>query len=266
MDILWSWKVRMAEVRLRPFGALDMADLQGAQSGLPLGTNSSFLRAAVAGGVAPSQVFGLWPGSRSVNPQDGLLVIGGYDRSRMSSNFTQFPVGQWSLRRACPLQVNIASRRLRPAQTARETNTNYSHRISHLQQRAFNEPQRRPNSFVHRALRPTLCLPARHRQKLCCLHWSKLHSLSQDDALQRHNTPCRRSSHHAVKRIYDNHYQRRALCPTEGLRQERTIYYYERQHTRSFRVRHTRPETSRRGYIPRRYVPHFQLPHGRLHK
>jgi hypothetical protein len=106
-----------------------MADHQGAQSGLPLGTNSSFLRAAVAGGVAPSQVFGLWPGSRSVNPQDGLLVIGGYDRSRMSSNFTQFPVGQWSLRRACPLQVNIANRRLRPVRNMHGKNTDFLDQI-----------------------------------------------------------------------------------------------------------------------------------------
>jgi len=53
----------------------------GSQSGLPLGTNSSFLRAAVMGRVAPSTAFGLWTGSRSVAPVDGLLVIGGYDQA-----------------------------------------------------------------------------------------------------------------------------------------------------------------------------------------
>ncbi|KAF2871115.1 hypothetical protein BDV95DRAFT_595011 [Massariosphaeria phaeospora] len=83
----------------------------GSQSGLPLGTNSSFLRAAVAGGVAPSQVFGLWSGSRGVNPRDGMLIIGGYDRARIKSgaDSTTFPVGQWSLERACPLQVTITN-------------------------------------------------------------------------------------------------------------------------------------------------------------
>ena len=38
-----------------------------------------------------------------------MLVIGGYDRARINStsNFTRFPVGQWTLNRACPLQVSI---------------------------------------------------------------------------------------------------------------------------------------------------------------
>jgi hypothetical protein len=83
----------------------------GVQSGLPLGTNSSFLRAAVSGKVAPSQVFGLWGGSRGINPRDGLVVVGGYDRARVEagSDFTTFPIGQWSLKRACPLQVTIAN-------------------------------------------------------------------------------------------------------------------------------------------------------------
>ncbi|KAH8695892.1 hypothetical protein GQ44DRAFT_765039 [Phaeosphaeriaceae sp. PMI808] len=88
---------------------LESQEWGGTESGLPLGTNSSFLRAAVAGGVAPSQVFGLWPGSRSVNPQDGELVIGGYDRARIApgSNFTKFPVSKWDMKRPCPLKVSI---------------------------------------------------------------------------------------------------------------------------------------------------------------
>ncbi|KAH6882008.1 aspartic peptidase domain-containing protein [Alternaria rosae] len=83
----------------------------GGQSGLPLGTNSSFLRAAVAGGVAPSQVFGLWSGSRGIDPHDGLLVVGGYDRARVdpASDFTTFPIGEWNLERACPLQVTVTN-------------------------------------------------------------------------------------------------------------------------------------------------------------
>ncbi|ORX94715.1 hypothetical protein BCR34DRAFT_608181 [Clohesyomyces aquaticus] len=90
---------------------MDSEVFGGSQAGLPLGTNSSFLRAAVQGGVAPSEVFGLWSGSRGVQPHDGLLVVGGYDRARVkpSSNFTTFPVGKWSLERACPLQVTITN-------------------------------------------------------------------------------------------------------------------------------------------------------------
>ncbi|OCL11299.1 acid protease [Glonium stellatum] len=80
----------------------------GSQSGLPLGTNSSFLRAAVMGGVAPSTAFGLWTGSRSVAPVDGLLVIGGYDQARVAGPFTSFPIGNWSLSRSCPLQVTVS--------------------------------------------------------------------------------------------------------------------------------------------------------------
>jgi hypothetical protein len=40
-----------------------------------------------------------------------MLVIGGYDRARIdpTSNFSNFPVGQWSLERACPLQVTITN-------------------------------------------------------------------------------------------------------------------------------------------------------------
>jgi len=80
----------------------------GFQSSLPLGTNSSFLSAVVAGGVAPSEVFGLWAGSRGIAPVDGLLVIGGYDQSRVAAPFTNYSVGKWSLQKACPLQVTIA--------------------------------------------------------------------------------------------------------------------------------------------------------------
>lgn len=87
---------------------LTWVDQIGSQSGLPLGTNSSFLRAAVMGRVAPSTAFGLWTGSRSVAPVDGLLVIGGYDQARVAGPFTSFPVGNWSLSRSCPLQVTIS--------------------------------------------------------------------------------------------------------------------------------------------------------------
>ncbi|KAK3622056.1 hypothetical protein LTR56_022428 [Elasticomyces elasticus] len=76
-------------------------------SGLPIGSNSSFLLAAVKGGVAPSQVVGLWPGSRSLAAVDGLMVVGGYDTSRVAGNFTTFPISDASSRLPCPLQVNV---------------------------------------------------------------------------------------------------------------------------------------------------------------
>ncbi|KAK4895671.1 hypothetical protein LTR27_006152 [Elasticomyces elasticus] len=79
----------------------------GSISGLPIGSNSSFLLAAVKGGVAPSQVVGLWPGSRSLAPVDGLMVVGGYDTSRVAGNFTTFSVSEASSRLPCPLQVNV---------------------------------------------------------------------------------------------------------------------------------------------------------------
>jgi hypothetical protein len=74
---------------------------------LPLGTNSSFLRATVKGGVAPSTAFGLWSGSRSLAPVDGLLVIGGYDAARVDGDFVEFPIKQWNPQQTCPLQVTI---------------------------------------------------------------------------------------------------------------------------------------------------------------
>jgi hypothetical protein len=40
-----------------------------------------------------------------------MLVVGGYDKARIDpeSEFTRFPVGQWSLEYACPLQVTITN-------------------------------------------------------------------------------------------------------------------------------------------------------------
>ncbi|KAK0927438.1 hypothetical protein LTR29_017642, partial [Friedmanniomyces endolithicus] len=86
---------------------MDSEPQGGSFSGLPLGTNSSFLTAAVKGGVAPSQVVGLWAGSRSLAPVDGLMVLGGYDASRVDGNFTTFPVADGSESLPCPLQVNV---------------------------------------------------------------------------------------------------------------------------------------------------------------
>jgi hypothetical protein len=54
-----------------------------------LGRGSTFLEVAVNTSAAPSQAWGLWTGSRSIeNPVDGLLVIGGYDTARIDGDFT----------------------------------------------------------------------------------------------------------------------------------------------------------------------------------
>ena len=74
-----------------------------------MGSNSSFTSAAVASGIAPSEVLGLWTGSRSLAPVDGLLVVGGYDQSRIASDFTNFTIAPETSAKKCPLQVQIAS-------------------------------------------------------------------------------------------------------------------------------------------------------------
>lgn len=60
---------------------------------LPLGLNSTFLNHLVESGQASSRTYGLWVGSESeVAPQDGLLIVGGYDESRLKSPATTFPM------------------------------------------------------------------------------------------------------------------------------------------------------------------------------
>ncbi|CBX96094.1 hypothetical protein LEMA_P032460.1 [Plenodomus lingam JN3] len=60
---------------------------------LPLGVNSTFLNHLVDSGQASSRTYGLWVGSESeLAPQDGLLVVGGYDESRLKSPGTTFPM------------------------------------------------------------------------------------------------------------------------------------------------------------------------------
>jgi hypothetical protein len=55
--------------------------------------DSSFLNYLVDSGQASSRTYGLWAGSESeVAPQDGLLVVGGYDESRIKSPATTFPM------------------------------------------------------------------------------------------------------------------------------------------------------------------------------
>jgi hypothetical protein len=55
--------------------------------------DSSFLNYLVDSGQASSTTYGLWAGSESEEtPQDGLLVVGGYDESRLKSAATTFPM------------------------------------------------------------------------------------------------------------------------------------------------------------------------------
>ncbi|KAJ9615717.1 hypothetical protein H2200_001794 [Cladophialophora chaetospira] len=70
---------------------------------LGLGANSTFLKALVAGGVAPSMSWGLSAGSRqSEPPTDGLLVIGGYDDTRVGGDFSTF-----DSRHDCPTCIRL---------------------------------------------------------------------------------------------------------------------------------------------------------------
>jgi hypothetical protein len=63
----------------------------GGQGVMPLGSSSDFLRTAVETNSTPSTVFGIWPGSRSIDhPVDGSLVIGGYDTTRINGTLTTF--------------------------------------------------------------------------------------------------------------------------------------------------------------------------------
>jgi hypothetical protein len=60
---------------------------------LPLGVDSSFLNYLVDSGQVSSTTYGLWAGSESEEtPQDGLLVVGGYDETRLKSAATSFPM------------------------------------------------------------------------------------------------------------------------------------------------------------------------------
>ncbi len=67
------------------------------QGTLPLAADSTFLQTLAEQNLAPSRAWGYWAGSRSVlAPQDGLLVIGGYDHNRIATgatlrNFTSNP-------------------------------------------------------------------------------------------------------------------------------------------------------------------------------
>ncbi|KAF2031911.1 hypothetical protein EK21DRAFT_62252 [Setomelanomma holmii] len=69
-----------------------MRDEPSSRATLPLGPNSTFLNHLVDSGQASSRTYGLWVGSEfEETPQDGLLVVGGYDSSRLKSAAITFP-------------------------------------------------------------------------------------------------------------------------------------------------------------------------------
>ncbi|KAK5062946.1 hypothetical protein LTR84_005022 [Exophiala bonariae] len=91
---VWGW----------PFVS-DDKDLWATRNWLGLGLNSSFLTAAVDSGAAPSKSWGMWTGSRSIdNPQDGMLVLGGYDNARKGGDWKVFPGSE-----NCPTCVQISN-------------------------------------------------------------------------------------------------------------------------------------------------------------
>lgn len=65
----------------------------GTKATLPLGQNSAFLSRMVDAGLASSTAYSVWVGSVSEeSPQDGLVVIGGYDKTRLKGASTTFPM------------------------------------------------------------------------------------------------------------------------------------------------------------------------------
>jgi len=75
------------------------------QGGLPLGPNSTFLTQAYESGQSSSTAVGLYPGRRNIeNPEDGLLILGGYDRSRVDGELVEL---DYNLE--CPTCVEVKS-------------------------------------------------------------------------------------------------------------------------------------------------------------
>jgi hypothetical protein len=78
------------------------------KSGIAFGPDSSVLAKLTDYGFAPSKFFGLFFGSRSQNqPQDGQVIVGGYNAARVKGPFTNFSMTPWEIDAPCPLQVQI---------------------------------------------------------------------------------------------------------------------------------------------------------------
>lgn len=81
------------------------------RSELPLGVSSSWLTKLEEVDAIPEKTLGLYYGSRSMNrPQDGELVIGGYNQARINGPFHNFSLGMdYHLKEPCPLQVLLTN-------------------------------------------------------------------------------------------------------------------------------------------------------------
>lgn len=81
------------------------------RSELPLGVSSSWLTKLEEADAIPETTLGLYYGSRSMNrPQDGELVIGGYNQARINGPFHNFSLGMnYHLKEPCPLQVLLTN-------------------------------------------------------------------------------------------------------------------------------------------------------------
>lgn len=81
------------------------------RSELPLGLSSSWLTKLEEADAIPHKTVGLYYGSRSMNrPQDGELVIGGYNKGRVNGPFHNFSLGMnYHLTEPCPLQVLLTN-------------------------------------------------------------------------------------------------------------------------------------------------------------
>ena len=69
-----------------------------------LGANSTFLETAWESDQAPSKAVGMWIAESQSEPQNGLVVIGGYDSSRVDGDFTEF-----EYENLCPACVHVES-------------------------------------------------------------------------------------------------------------------------------------------------------------
>ncbi|KAK5272190.1 hypothetical protein LTR96_001820 [Exophiala xenobiotica] len=100
--IYFQDEIRLSDNSLLPSFPMAMTSpTDPTQGSIPLASDSTFLRTLAEQNLAPSRAWGYWAGSRSVlAPQDGLLVIGGYDHNRIATgarltNFTSNPKYQW---------------------------------------------------------------------------------------------------------------------------------------------------------------------------
>src|SRR2546423_1620334 len=78
------------------------------RSVLALGPKSSVLQRLLDAGIVPSNFMGLFYGSRAqFNFTDGELVVGGWDRSRVSEPFVNYSMASFPMSISCPLRVKV---------------------------------------------------------------------------------------------------------------------------------------------------------------